>query len=167
MTQLARNALPWLWLSLMVIAADQITKHIALAQLTPYEPVPVLPFLNWTLVFNTGAAFSFLSDAGGWQRWAFTGLALVVSAILIHWLRQTPRDQRWVAVPYALIVAGALGNVIDRVRYGHVVDFIDVHWRGWHWPAFNIADSAITLGAVGLIAGLLFARSKRRNGRAS
>lgn len=156
----ARNALPWLWLSLAVIAADQVTKHIALAHLTPHDPVPVLPFLNWTLVFNTGAAFSFLSDAGGWQRWAFTALAIAVSGLLIHWLRQTPRDQRWVAIPYALIVAGALGNVIDRLRYGHVVDFIDAYWRDWHWPAFNIADSAITLGAIGLIAGLVFARPK-------
>ncbi|MFA7541086.1 MAG: signal peptidase II, partial [Lysobacterales bacterium] len=120
------------------------------------------PFLNWTLVYNPGAAFSFLSDAGGWQRWFFTVLALVVSGLLVFWLRQTPRRQVWIAIPYALILSGAIGNVIDRLRFGHVVDFIDVHWQGWHWPAFNIADSAICVGAVMLIAGLLFVPATRR-----
>lgn len=146
----------WLWLSAVLIAFDQVTKYWAESALAPYQPVPVLPFLNWTLVFNPGAAFSFLSDAGGWQRWLFTALAIGVSGLLVYWLRQTPRSQRLVGIAYALILAGAIGNVIDRIRYGHVVDFIDVHWRGWHFPAFNIADAAITLGAVALIASLLF-----------
>jgi signal peptidase II len=154
----ARSSLPWLWLAAAVIAADQLTKHLVLAQLTPYTPVPVLPFLNWTLVFNPGAAFSFLSDAGGWQRWIFTALALGVSALLVFWLRQTPRNQPWVAVPYALIIAGAVGNAIDRLRHGHVIDFVDVYWGEWHFPAFNVADAAITLGAIGLIAGIWFTR---------
>lgn len=154
----ARSSLPWLWLSVAVIAADQLTKQVVLAQLTPYQPLPVLPVLNWTLVFNPGAAFSFLGDAGGWQRWLFTALAIGVSALLVYWLRQTPRRQPWVAVPYALIIAGALGNAIDRLRHGHVVDFVDVYWRSWHFPAFNVADAAITLGAIGLIAGIWFAR---------
>jgi signal peptidase II len=153
------NALPWLWLSLALIVVDQITKYLAETHLGYQSPVPVLPFLNWTLVYNPGAAFSFLSNAGGWQRWLFTALAVGVSALLVRWLAQTPRDQRWVAVPYALIVAGAIGNVIDRVRYGHVIDFVDVYWRDWHFPAFNVADSAISLGAAGLIAGLFFARN--------
>jgi signal peptidase II len=155
---LAGNALPWLWLSLLVIALDQATKWLALGELAPWQPVPVLPILNWTLVFNPGAAFSFLGDAGGWQRWLFTGLALAVSAMLVWWLRQTPRRQLSVAVPYALILGGAIGNVIDRLRFGHVVDFVDVHWGGWHFPAFNVADAAISVGAVWLIVGLLFAR---------
>lgn len=155
-----RSALSWLWLSGVVIVVDQITKAVALAHLAPHDPVSVLPFLNWTLVFNTGAAFSFLSEASGWQRWFFTGLALAVSVMLVVWLRRTPRDRVWVALPYALILAGALGNVIDRIRFGHVVDFIDVHWQGWHFPAFNIADSAISIGAVLLIASLLFAKSE-------
>jgi signal peptidase II len=155
---LAGNALPWLWLSLLVIALDQASKWLALAELAPWQPVPVLPILNWTLVFNPGAAFSFLGDAGGWQRWLFTGLALAVSALLVWWLRQTPRRQLSVAVPYALILGGAIGNVIDRLRFGHVVDFVDVHWGGWHFPAFNVADAAISVGAAWLIVGLVFAR---------
>jgi signal peptidase II len=148
-----RTAVIWLWVSVVL---DQLTKYWAESALAPYQPVPVLPFLNWTLVFNPGAAFSFLSDAGGWQRWLFTALAIGVSGLLVYWLRQTPRSQRLVGIAYALILAGAIGNVIDRIRCGHVVDFIDVHWRGWHFPAFNIADAAITLGAVALIASLLF-----------
>lgn len=154
------DALPWLWLSLVVILLDQLTKYLADAHLAYQVPVPVLPFLDWTLVYNTGASFSLLSDAGGWQRWLFTALAIGVSAMLVHWLRQTPRRQLWVAIPYALIIAGAIGNVIDRIRFGHVIDFVDVHWQGWHFPAFNVADSAITLGAIGLIAGLVFARDR-------
>lgn len=151
------NALPWLWLSLAVIVFDQASKWWALAELTPWQPVPVLPMLNWTLVFNPGAAFSFLGDAGGWQRWLFTALALGVSALLVYWLRQTPRRQLAVAVPYALILGGALGNVIDRLRFGHVVDFVDVYWRDWHFPAFNVADAAISVGAAWLVLGLVFA----------
>ena len=158
----AGNALPWLWLSLVLLIADQLSKQLALSTLALHQPVPVLPFLNWTLVYNPGAAFSFLSDAGGWQRWFFTALALAVSVLLVFWLRATPRNQAWIALPYALILSGALGNAIDRLRFGHVVDFIDVHWQGWHWPAFNIADSAISVGAVMLIAGVLFVPSLRR-----
>lgn len=157
----AGNALPWLWLSLALLLADQLSKQLALATLELHQPVPVLPFLNWTLVYNPGAAFSFLSDAGGWQRWFFTVLALMVSGLLVYWLSQTPRRQAWLAVPYALILSGALGNAIDRLRFGHVVDFIDVHWQGWHWPAFNIADSAISIGAVMLIAGIILVPSLR------
>ena len=154
--------MPWLWLSLVLLIADQLSKHLALATLNLPQPVPVLPFLNWTLVYNPGAAFSFLSDAGGWQRWFFTVLALAISVLLVFWLRATPRRQVWIAMPYALILSGALGNAIDRLRFGHVVDFIDVHWQGWHWPAFNIADSAICVGAVMLIAGIVFVPSLRR-----
>lgn len=157
----AGNALPWLWLSLALLLADQLSKQLALATLELHQPVPVLPFLNWTLVYNPGAAFSFLSDAGGWQRWFFTVLALMVSGLLVYWLSQTPRRQAWLAVPYALILSGALGNAIDRLRFGHVVDFIDLHWQGWHWPAFNIADSAISIGAVMLIAGIILVPSLR------
>jgi signal peptidase II len=152
----SRTALVWLWLSAVLVVLDQLTKFWAESVLTPYQPVPVLPVLNWTLVFNQGAAFSFLSDAGGWQRWLFTILALGVSVLLVYWLRQTPRSQRLVGLAYALILAGAIGNVIDRIRYGHVVDFVDVYWKHWHFPAFNLADAAITLGAVALIASLLF-----------
>lgn len=151
--------LKWLWLSGLVVALDQVTKALASHYLSLYQPVPVLPFFNLTLMHNTGAAFSMLSEAGGWQRWFFTILALVVSVAIVIWLKRLPSNQRWQAAALALILGGALGNVIDRVRLGYVVDFIQVYYDRWYWPAFNIADSAITVGAViFLITG--FTRAK-------
>lgn len=148
------NALAWLAVSLAVIAFDQVTKEIALQALQPWQPREVIPgLLNWTLAFNPGAAFSFLAGASGWQRWFFTGLAVVICSVLVHWLSRTPRRDVWTALPLALIIGGAIGNVADRLRHGHVTDFIDVHFGGWSFPAFNIADSAITVGAVLLILG--------------
>jgi signal peptidase II len=150
MTRPERNALPWLLLSLAIIGLDQLTKAIVLAMLQPYEPHEVIAgFLNWTLAFNTGAAFSFLADASGWQRWGFAGLAVVISTVLIGWLARTPRADWRTALPLGLIVGGALGNLIDRLRFGHVTDFIQVYyWPGKDWPAFNVADSAICVGAI-------------------
>ena len=146
------NALSWLALSALVIALDQLTKQIAIGALVPYHAQPVIPgFLNWTLAYNAGAAFSFLHDAGGWQRWLFTVLAIAVSAVLIIWLRRTHRGEWRTALPLALVIGGALGNLIDRVRLGHVTDFIEVYYHEWSWPAFNVADSAISVGAVLLI----------------
>ena len=146
------NALSWLALSAIVIALDQFTKHIALSALQPYAPHEVIPgLLNWTLAFNTGAAFSFLHDAGGWQRWLFSALAIGVCAVLVVWLRRLPRGEWRTALPLALVIGGALGNLIDRVRLGRVTDFIEVYHGQWSWPAFNIADSAICVGAVLLI----------------
>ena len=147
------GALPWLWLSLVVIALDQVTKHVALGALSPYEPQAVIPdVLNWTLAFNRGAAFSFLAGEDGWQRWLFTTLAIGVSAMLAYWLARTPRRDWRNALPLALIIGGAIGNLVDRVRFGHVTDFIQVHWRDdWFFPAFNVADSAISVGAVLLV----------------
>ena len=144
--------LKWLWLSFGVIVLDQITKRIAEYQLVQFAPMEILPFLNFALVYNQGAAFSFLSDAGGWQRWFFTVLALLVSAIIVWWLYRLKRGETGTAISLALILGGAIGNVIDRILHGHVIDFIDVHYAGYHWPTFNIADSAITIGAVILIA---------------
>ncbi len=152
------NALSWLLLSLLIIIADQLSKLVVLEHFQLHESLPVIDgLLSWTLAFNEGAAFSFLSDAGGWQRWFFTALAVVVSAILVVWLSRTKRNDWRTALPLALIVGGAVGNVIDRIRLGHVVDFIDVHYGSWSWPAFNIADSAISVGAVMLIVFGLFA----------
>ena len=146
------NALVWLALSAFVIVVDQITKHIAIASLIPYDANPVIPgFLNWTLAFNTGAAFSFLHDAGGWQRWLFSALAITVCAVLVIWLKRLPRADWRTALPLALVIGGALGNLIDRVRFGRVTDFIEVYHQQWSWPAFNVADSAISVGAVLLI----------------
>lgn len=146
------NATAWLWLSLLLIVADQVTKWLAVANLEYLTPVPVIDgFWNWTLVHNYGAAFSFLSDAGGWQKWFFAGLATVVSVAMALWLRLTPRADWRNALPLALVIAGAIGNLIDRVRYGYVVDFIDWYVGKHHWPAFNVADSAIVVGAVLLV----------------
>lgn len=145
------TGLRWAWLALVVIVLDQVTKAWASATLGLYQPVPVMPMFNWTLSHNTGAAFSFLHDAGGWQRWFFTVLALGVSAALFVWLRRIARDQVWEPVALSLIIGGALGNVIDRMRFGYVVDFIDWYYKTWHWPAFNVADAAISVGAVMLM----------------
>lgn len=151
------NAASWLLLSLLILVADQVTKHIVLAHLQLHESIPVIDGLfAWTLAYNEGAAFSFLADAGGWQRWFFTGLAMVVSVILVVWLTRTPRADWKTALPLSLVIGGAIGNLIDRLRFGHVVDFIDVHYGGWHFPAFNIADAAISIGAVILIVFGLF-----------
>ena len=150
--------LKWLWLSLAVVVLDQVTKVAASGALAAGRPVEVLPFLNLTLLHNTGAAFSFLSDAAGWQRWFFVAVALVVTGVLVLWLRRLGAGERWLAGALALVIGGAVGNLWDRVAYGYVVDFIDLHAAGWHWPAFNVADSAITVGVVvilldGFLAG--------------
>jgi signal peptidase II len=141
----------WLWLSLGVIALDQATKFLATRFLELYERVEVLPVLDFTLLHNTGAAFSLLAGASGWQRWFFIGLALTVSAVLMVWIWRTPRGEKLLPLSLSLILGGALGNVIDRIVHGYVVDFIHAHWGAAYFPAFNIADSAITIGAGLLI----------------
>ena len=147
----SNRMLKWLWLSGLVIVLDQLTKLWASSGLSYGEPVAILPSFNLTLMFNTGAAFSFLNHAGGWQRWLFTLIAIAVSAVLLLWLRRLNRSQRWLAVALALILGGALGNLIDRLYLGHVIDFVDVYYGSWHWPAFNVADSSIFVGVVMLI----------------
>ena len=146
----ARNIRPWLWLAGLVVLLDQVSKWIALGTLRPGESRYVAPFFNWVMTFNSGAAFSFLSDAGGWQRWFFTALALGVSGWIIVMLRQHSGQFR-ISLALTLVLGGALGNVVDRLRFGAVVDFIQWHAAGFYWPAFNLADSAITLGAALLI----------------
>jgi signal peptidase II len=143
--------LRWLWLAVVVIVLDQLSKYIANSELILYSPQVLLPGLNFTLSYNEGAAFSFLSDAGGWQRWLFIGLALFVSTFIVLWLYKLKPSESWLAIALVLILGGALGNVWDRVYLGYVVDFIDIYFHQWHWPAFNIADSAITVGAVMLL----------------
>ena len=141
----------WLWLSALVIALDQASKWLASAKLVLHSPVEVMPMFNLTLMHNRGAAFSFLHNAEGWQRWFFVLIALVVSTVIIAWLRRLQPAQRLMAAGLSLILGGALGNVWDRIVQGYVVDFIDVYYDHWHWPAFNVADSAIVLGAALLI----------------
>jgi signal peptidase II len=141
----------WLWLSLAVVVLDQVTKFLVTRLLDLYERVVVLPVLDFTLLHNTGAAFSLLADASGWQRVFFITLGIAVSVGLTVWIWRQPRGERLLPIALALIIGGAIGNVIDRVVYGYVVDFIHVHWGSAYFPAFNIADSAITVGAGLLI----------------
>jgi signal peptidase II len=143
----------WVWLvvSAVVIVLDWYTKQWVSQSLELYRPQEVFSWFNITLAHNYGAAFSFLSDAGGWQRWFFIVLAVGVSAVLLVWLIRLPRREWMTGLGLSLILGGAIGNVIDRIRLGYVVDFIDVHFGGWHYPAFNIADSAITCGVILLL----------------
>ena len=143
----ARSIARWLQLAAAIILIDQISKWIVLGTLHPGEASYVAPFFNWVLTFNAGAAFSFLSEAGGWQRWLFTLLALCVSAWIVVLLRRHSGEFR-LSLALTLVLGGALGNVFDRVRFGAVVDFIQWHAAGYYWPAFNVADSAITIGAI-------------------
>jgi signal peptidase II len=155
----------WVWLSVAVVVLDQITKAVADTQLEPYEPVPLIPMLNLTLMYNTGAAFSFLNGAGEWARWMFVLLTVVISLVIFRWLRQLGPGERWTAAGLSLILGGAVGNLIDRVSMGYVVDFIDVYYGEWHWPAFNVADSAITVGvAIVIVHGLFGGRKAAEPG---
>ena len=141
----------WLWVSVVVLILDQCTKLLADALLSAHQSVELLPFLALRKAYNYGAAFSFLSDASGWQRWFFIILALVVIGVLVAWLRRLPANDTRARLALVLILGGAAGNVIDRLVYGYVIDFIDVFYGSWHWPTFNIADSAISVGAFLLI----------------
>ena len=143
-------------LAAVIVIADQITKAIATAELTMYKAVAVMPMFNFTLMHNEGAAFSFLSDAGGWQRWFFTIISLVVSIVLVFWIKKLKPEEKIQAMAFSLILGGAVGNLIDRVRFGYVVDFIEIYYHQYSWPAFNIADSAITIGVIILIVDTLF-----------
>ena len=153
---LSTTPLRWLWLSVLVIALDQITKQVAENLLSLRDPVTIFPWFDWYLTYNTGAAFSFLAGAGGWQRWFFTIVAIIISGVILNWLRNLRNDDRITAVSLCLILGGAIGNVIDRVLFGHVIDFIQVWLGSYPWPAFNIADSAIVAGAVILVVSSFF-----------
>lgn len=144
------------WLSGSVIVLDQVTKFLAETLLTFHQPVPVLPSFNLLLTYNTGAAFSFLAGAGGWQRWFFLGLGSLVSIGLIVWLRRLKPTETRLATALALILGGAIGNLIDRAWLGQVIDFIQLYYQHWYWPAFNLADSAITVGAALLVLDSLW-----------
>lgn len=155
---------PWLIVSLLVIAADQFTKFQVTESLALYQRVPVVPFVDLVRLHNTGAAFSFLADASGWQNWLFTAVAVVVSAGILWWLTRLPRRGKGLlALGLVLLLGGAIGNLIDRVLYGYVVDFILLHYGAWSYPAFNVADSAITCGvALLLFDGFVLERRQSR-----
>jgi signal peptidase II len=149
-------------LSAVIILADWQTKQMVSEALELYRPHEVTSWLNITLAHNYGAAFSFLSDAGGWQRWFFIVLASGVSLVLTVWLLRLPREEWMTGLGLGLVIGGAIGNLIDRIQLGYVVDFIDFHFNGWHYPAFNVADSAITTGVVVLlIDGLFFSAARK------
>ncbi|MDT8451236.1 MAG: signal peptidase II [Gammaproteobacteria bacterium] len=162
----------WLWLSVVILAADQLSKQLAEQLLSAHQAVPVIANLNWTLMYNEGAAFSFLSDAGGWQRWFFIALSSAISVFIFFWLKQTSREKKLLGVSLALILGGAIGNLVDRILFGHVIDFIQYYYQAnsclpgfsqWQlatgstcfWPAFNIADAAIMLGAALLLIDMV------------
>ena len=152
-----RSALVWIWLSAIVVAVDQLSKWFIASQFQLFEVLPLGPFFEITRLHNTGAAFSLLAEAGGWQRWFFVGLAGLIGPAIIWWLWTLPmRGHPWLTIGLALILGGAVGNGIDRMFQGHVVDFLHFHWGDAYFPAFNAADIAITTGAIMLIIDALF-----------
>jgi signal peptidase II len=162
---LGQSGWRWLPLTLLIIVLDQLVKAWVVQHLQLFERVHALPVLDFILTYNTGAAFSFLADAAGWQRWLFVVLALAVSVMLIAWMRRLrAASQGLLACGLALIVGGALGNLIDRLRHGRVVDFVHAHWGEHYFPAFNVADSAITIGAALLLLDALLESRRGRPG---
>ena len=154
--------LKWLWISIVVVLMDQLSKWMAVAYLEERVPEAILPHLNFTLAYNYGAAFSFLADAGGWQKWFFSGLALLMSLFLIIYLLKAPRKATLLSLGLAMVLGGALGNLIDRLLHGHVIDFIHVHYADvWHYPIFNIADIGISIGVLLIVIDMLFLEKKR------
>lgn len=154
-----QSGLRWYWIVAVVLLLDQLSKQWVLANFHLYQSIKIFPFFSFTYVRNYGAAFSFLSDAGGWQRWLFTIIAVGFSILLTFWLRKQASGQWKLNLAYTLIIGGAIGNLVDRLMHGFVVDFIDFYWKTSHYPAFNIADSAICIGA-GLIIWDSFSSNK-------
>lgn len=145
------SGLRWLWLTLLCLVLDQVTKHWVAGSFSLYESINVLPIFNITYVHNLGAAFSFLADQGGWQRWFFTAIAAIACIVFTIWLARTAKSQTLLSIAVALMLSGAMGNLIDRALFGYVIDFLDFHWSGNHFPAFNVADSMIFIGAALMI----------------
>lgn len=157
------STLKWLWISAVIIVLDQITKQLVEQLMHLHQTIPVVPMFNITLAYNEGAAFSFLSDAGGWQRWFFIALTLVISTVLLFWLKRTNPNNKTEAISLSLILGGAIGNLIDRTLFGHVIDFIQVFYQTYYWPAFNVADSAISCGVVLLIISSLRSQPEKQH----
>lgn len=155
------NFILWLSITLLIIIADQLTKFVTLSQIAEHGSRKINSFINWVLVYNPGAAFSFLANGSGWQKWLFIGIG-IFAAIIMLWLLKRHANQRIFCFSISLILGGALGNLIDRFTHGAVVDFIDVYYLTYHWPAFNVADSAITVGTCLLIIDELVRVVKRR-----
>ena len=156
---ISQTGLRFLWISAVTVLLDLWSKYEVMAKMDLYESIQVMPFFNFTYVHNYGAAFSFLHGAGGWQRWFFTAIAIAVSVVILWWLKQTPKQQKLLPVAFSFILGGAIGNVYDRIVHGYVIDFLDFYVNDWHWPAFNLADSAIFVGAALLIWDMLTNKS--------
>jgi len=154
------SGLRWLWLTLLCLVLDQVSKQLVVGSFNLYESVNILPFFNLTYVHNPGAAFSFLANQGGWQRWFFTVIAAIASLVFIIWLAKTPKSHTILSIAFALMLSGAVGNLIDRALFGYVIDFLDFHWSGYHFPAFNFADSMIFIGAALMILDSFFTKNK-------
>lgn len=160
---LKQTGLRFLWISVIIFVADQWTKMAIVDAMEQYESIQITSFFNLTYVHNYGAAFSFLYDAGGWQRYFLSAVALIISALILWWLRQTTRQQVLLPVAFSFILGGALGNVFDRIAYGYVIDFLDFYYNTSHWPAFNIADSAIFIGAALLIIDMFVNKEDKQS----
>ena len=158
-----KSSLIWLWLAVVIVVADLWSKFVTNTSLDYGVPVEILPVFDLRLSYNTGAAFSFLADAGGFQRWFFVVIAVGVSAMLVVWMKRTPRWQWWVGIAQALVLGGALGNLYDRVVQGYVIDFISLHYGEYYFAVFNLADVAISVGATLLIIDMLFLEGKFRD----
>ena len=150
------SGLSWLWLTCLFLVLDQVTKQLTVSSMELYQSIEVFSFFSITYVHNPGAAFSFLADQGGWQRWFFTVIAAVASIIFIVWLAKTPKENKLLSISFALLLSGAVGNLIDRALFGYVIDFLDFHIGNEHWPAFNVADSVIFIGAALMIFDSFF-----------
>jgi signal peptidase II len=150
-TAFNNSGLRWLWLTLVCLVLDQVTKHWVVGSFNLYESLNVLPIFSITYVHNPGAAFSFLANQDGWQRWFFTAIAAIACIVFIVWLAKMTKSQTLLSIAIALMLSGAMGNLIDRALFGYVIDFLDFHWSGNHFPAFNVADSMIFIGAALMI----------------
>jgi signal peptidase II len=157
------TGLRFIWISIIAIILDQVTKQAIIGSMDLYQSIQILPFFNLTYVHNYGSAFSILYDAGGWQRYFLSALALIVSAVIVWWLRQSTKQQVLLPVAFSFILGGALGNVLDRILHGYVIDFLDFYYGSYHWPAFNVADSAIFIGAALLIIDMFVNKETKEN----
>ncbi len=158
----SQTGMRFLWLSVLGFVLDQLSKNWIVDNIEAYQAIQITTFFNITHVYNYGAAFSFLSEAGGWQRWFFTIIAFGVSGLILWWLKQTTKEQVILPIAFCLILGGALGNAYDRLLHGYVIDFLVVYYQDWYWPAFNIADSSIFLGATLLIVEMFINKEQKK-----
>ncbi|MFT5675914.1 MAG: signal peptidase II [Paraglaciecola sp.] len=158
----SQTGMRFLWLSVLGFVLDQVSKNWIVDNIEAYQAVQITTFFNITHVYNYGAAFSFLSEAGGWQRWFFTIIAFGVSGLILWWLKQTTKEQVILPIAFCLILGGALGNAYDRLLHGYVIDFLVVYYQDWYWPAFNVADSSIFLGATLLIVEMFINKEEKK-----